>query len=176
MRVRFEINGLALEREAAPGETLLAMLRRAGFWSVKHGCESGDCGACLVLVNGTPRLGCLMPAARAEGQGLRTVESLGNTDALDPLQRAFLDCGAVQCGYCTPAMLLAATALLERDPQPSETAAREALAGVLCRCTGYLKPVEAILAAALAIRGPAAAAAPAAGTAPSGTTPPSGGD
>jgi putative selenate reductase molybdopterin-binding subunit len=148
MLVRFDIDGKPYETEARPGESLLPVLRRLGFWSVKHGCETGDCGACLVLLDGEPRLACLTPAARASGHAIATAEGLGDPEELHPLQRAFLDRGAVQCGYCTPAMLLAAAALLKRDPEPSEEAVREALAGVLCRCTGYVKPVEAILVAA----------------------------
>ena len=144
MQLELEVNGRAHALEIEPGETLLPVLRRAGFWSVKHGCESGDCGACLVLVDGSPRLSCLLPAVRAAGHALTTVEGLGEFDALHPLQRAFLEHGAVQCGYCTPAMLLAAEALLRRDPQADEQAVRETLAGVLCRCTGYVKPIEAI--------------------------------
>jgi putative selenate reductase molybdopterin-binding subunit len=148
MDLTFTVNAAPVALTAEPSETLLAVLRRAGYWSVKHGCESGDCGACLVLQDGSPRLACLVPAARAGGCAFTTVEALGHTDALHPLQQAFLAGGAVQCGYCTPAMLLAAAALLARDPHPSEAAVREALAGVLCRCTGYLKPVQAIAAAA----------------------------
>jgi putative selenate reductase molybdopterin-binding subunit len=145
--LQLEINGEARSIEARPGEMLLPVLRREGLWSVKHGCETGDCGACLVLLGGETRLACILPAAKVAGGAITTVEALGNTEALHPLQRAFLEGGAVQCGYCTPAMLLAAHALLQRDPRPDEVAVRGALAGVLCRCTGYLKPVEAILAA-----------------------------
>jgi putative selenate reductase molybdopterin-binding subunit len=148
VRLEVEINGSRQEIEAAPGEMLLPVVRRAGLWSVKHGCESGDCGACLVLLDGEPRLACLLPAAKIDGRRLTTLEAFGHPDALHPLQSAFLERGAVQCGYCTPAMLLAAEALLRRDPHPGEAAVRQALAGVLCRCTGYLKPVEAIQAAA----------------------------
>jgi putative selenate reductase molybdopterin-binding subunit len=148
MTLRLEINGEAHALEARPGDMLLPVLRRQGFWSVKHGCETGDCGACLVLLDGEMRLTCILPAAKAAGHAVTTVEALGHTDALHPLQRAFLERGAVQCGYCTPAMLLAAHALLQRDARPSEESVRDALSGVLCRCTGYLKPVEAILAAA----------------------------
>jgi putative selenate reductase molybdopterin-binding subunit len=148
VRIRLQVNGAAFETDVRPGSTLLPVLRGAGWWSVKHGCESGDCGACLVLLDGTPRLACLVPAVRAAGHALATVECLGDTDALHPLQRTFLERGAVQCGYCTPAMLLAARSLLERDPHAGEAAIRDALAGVLCRCTGYVKPVDAIRAAA----------------------------
>jgi putative selenate reductase molybdopterin-binding subunit len=148
MQIDIQVNGTQHSLEVAPGEMLLPALRRLGYWSVKHGCETGDCGACLVLVDGEPRLSCLFPALRAGGHRLTTVEGLGDTDSLHPLQRQFLAHGAVQCGYCTPAMLLAASALLQRKPDPTADEVREALAGVLCRCTGYVKPVAAIQAAA----------------------------
>jgi putative selenate reductase molybdopterin-binding subunit len=148
MHIEFVVNGTQHAVEAAAGETLLPVLRRLGYWSVKHGCETGDCGACLVLVEGEPLLACLLPAARAGSKRITTVEGLGDIESLHPLQREFLAHGAVQCGYCTPAMLLAAAALLQRNPRPSEADVREALAGILCRCTGYVKPVEAVQAAA----------------------------
>jgi len=145
MQLQLEINGRAFTWTADPADDLLRVLRRRGFWSPKYGCDSGDCGTCLVLVDGEPKLACLVPAARADGRRVTTVEALGQVDQLHPLQRAFLECGAVQCGYCTPAMLLAADALLGRVPAPSPTQVREALASVLCRCTGYVKPVQAVL-------------------------------
>lgn len=148
MQLDVEINRRPTRLEAQPSDDLLRVLRRHGFWSVKYGCDTGECGACLVLVDGTPQLACLVRAARLEGCRVTTVEALGHRDALHPLQRAFLDGGAVQCGYCTPAMLLAAHALLERKPSPRADEVRDALASVLCRCTGYLKPVEAVLAVA----------------------------
>jgi putative selenate reductase molybdopterin-binding subunit len=115
---------------------------------VKHGCETGECGACTVLVDGLPVASCLTLALRAEGHQVETVESIGTPDALHPLQAAFVETGAIQCGFCTPAMELSARALLDAIPEPTEAEVRDALAGCLCRCTGYLKPVQAVLRAA----------------------------
>jgi putative selenate reductase molybdopterin-binding subunit len=142
----------------APGESLLTVLRREGYMSVKHGCETGECGACAVILNGKLVNTCTHLAAQAEGATVTTVEGLspdgpGQRDAVDPIQRAFVETGAIQCGYCTPAQILAAKALLDREPNPTEGQVREALAGVLCRCTGYVKPVEAVLRGAAYLRG-----------------------
>jgi carbon-monoxide dehydrogenase small subunit len=120
-------------------------------WSIAP-CEKGECGACTVLVDGKPINSCLMFAAQADGREVLTIEGLAHGDTLDPLQEAFLDHGAVQCGYCTPGMILNAKALLAKSPNPSEAEVREMLTGNYCRCTGYVKPVEAVLAAAKAIR------------------------
>lgn len=144
--VTLRVNGRKVETEIRPGDRLLRVLRGLGFFSVKYGCDSGDCGSCTILVDGEPILACLYPAVRAARAEITTVEALGHTDALHPLQRSFLERGAVQCGYCTPAMLLVAQALLGRQGTVDSEAARTALAGVLCRCTGYVKPVEAIVA------------------------------
>jgi len=160
MHIDLVVNGLEQRLEVDPGEVLLPALRRLGYWSVKHGCETGDCGACLVLVDGEPRLACLLPAPRASGRRITTVEGLGDTDSLHPLQREFLAHGAVQCGFCTPAMLLAAAALLQRNPHPTAAQVRDALAGILCRCTGYMKPLEAIEAVARGGPGEAGGGAP----------------
>ncbi|HJS28234.1 MAG TPA: molybdopterin cofactor-binding domain-containing protein, partial [Anaerolineales bacterium] len=132
-----------------------------GYFGVKHGCETGECGACTVLVEGAPQNSCVLLALQAEGKVVETVESLGDHPSqgwktargLHPVQKAFIETGAVQCGYCTPAMVLVAKALLERNPNPTEAQVREALSGVLCRCTGYLKPVQAILRAGAVMRG-----------------------
>ncbi|MFM8321798.1 MAG: molybdopterin-dependent oxidoreductase [Chloroflexota bacterium] len=157
------INETAYEVQAAAGEMLLPVLRRLGFLSVKHGCESGECGACAVLLDGRPVNTCVMLAAQAEGHALRTIEALGehpqqgwkSTAGLHPLQQAFVESGAIQCGYCTPAQILAAKALLDRTPDPTEDEVRDALSGVLCRCSGYVKPVQAVLRAAAVMRGEA---------------------
>ena len=151
--IHLRVNGEPRRWTVAPGDLLLDVLRREGYWGVKRGCETGECGACAVLLDGEPVNSCLMFAAQAEGRGLTTIEGIAERDRLDPIQEAFLEHGGVQCGYCTPAMVLCAKELLERSPKPTEAEVREALSGVLCRCTGYKKPVEAILAAASTGRG-----------------------
>jgi len=148
MEVRLNVNGEPKRWTIAPGDLLLDVLRREGYFGVKRGCEAGECGACTVLIGGNPINSCLMFAAQAEGANVLTIEGLAHGSNLHPLQEAFLDHGAVQCGFCTPAMILNAKALLDRKPHPSEEEVREALAGTYCRCTGYQKPVEAVLAAA----------------------------
>ena len=167
MQLNLTLNDKPQTWEIAVNETLLDALRRHGVFSVKHGCETGECGACTVLLDGVPVTSCTMLAAQADGHAVTTVEALGehpeqgwkHTAGLHPLQQAFIETGAIQCGYCTPAQLLAAEALLTEDPDPTEDEVREALSGVLCRCTGYVKPVEAVLrAAAVARRGAPAAA------------------
>ncbi|MHB8554532.1 MAG: molybdopterin-dependent oxidoreductase [Candidatus Dormibacteria bacterium] len=153
MKVSCEVNGSAMDLEVAPNTSLLKALRSCGLASVKHGCETGECGVCTVLVDGVPRVTCVMLAAQAEGRRVTTVESLGRSTALTAVQQALADNGSVQCGFCIPGMVLVATALLARQPDPSEAEVRDALSGNLCRCTGYLKPVEAILRAAAVLRG-----------------------
>ncbi|MBX7212540.1 MAG: molybdopterin-dependent oxidoreductase [Thermoflexales bacterium] len=159
MIIHLHLNGHLRELSVAPGESLLEALRRAGYYSVKHGCETGDCGACGVLLKGPndarPVMtnSCVMLAAQADGASITTLESLGNRDGLSPLQEAFIDNGAIQCGFCSPAQILAAKALLDREPNPTEAEIRDAISGVLCRCTGYAKPVQAILNAARELRG-----------------------
>src|SRR5688500_15403050 len=153
MNIQLTLNGHSKSLEAAPGESLMSALRRSGCWSVKHGCETGECGACAVLIDGALTPTCITLAGQAEGRQLVTVESLGPGQSVHPLQQAFIDTGAIQCGYCTPAMLLAATALLDATAHPTEAEVRDARSGVLCRCTGYKKPVEAVLRAAAVLRG-----------------------
>ena len=161
MRLNLQINGTQHEIETPPGESLLAALRRLGYFDVKHGCESGDCGVCAVLLDGRLVNTCVHLAAQAEGHPIQTVASLGqhpergwkHTSGLHPIQAAFVESGAIQCGYCTPAQVLAATQLLDANPNPTEQDVRDALSGVLCRCTGYLKPVQAVLRAAALLRG-----------------------
>jgi putative selenate reductase molybdopterin-binding subunit len=161
MRLQLLINNLLQDIEVQPGESLLKVLRRLGYFGVKHGCETGECGACAVLLDGKPVNTCVYLAAQAEGHEIRTIESVGQhpelgwkaSRGLHPLQQAFVETGAIQCGFCTPAMILAAQELLSRVPDPSEEQVREALSGVLCRCTGYIKPVQAVLRAAAILRG-----------------------
>lgn len=148
MQLLLKVNGEPRHWSIAPGDLLLDVLRREGYFGVKRGCETGECGACTVLVNGKPINSCLMFAAQTEGCEVLTIEGVAQGAKLDPLQEAFLEYGAVQCGYCTPGMILSAKALLAEHPEPTEAEVREALAGNFCRCTGYLKPVEAVLAAA----------------------------
>lgn len=148
MALSVTVNGAPLCWTIAPGDLLLDVLRREGYFGVKRGCEKGECGACTVLLNGKPVNSCLVFAAQVEGSEILTIEGLAKGDELDPLQEAFLDHGAVQCGFCAPGMILAAKALLDRQPDPTEQQVREALAGNYCRCTGYRKPVEAVLAVA----------------------------
>jgi aerobic-type carbon monoxide dehydrogenase small subunit (CoxS/CutS family) len=143
------VNGEDHEVLAPVHETLLEVLReRLGLTGTKHGCELGECGTCTVLVDGRPQLSCLLLPIQLAGAEITTVEGLGSTADLHPLQRAFAELGAAQCGYCTPGMLLAARALLDERPRPAREEIREALAGNLCRCTGYAKIIEAVELAA----------------------------
>jgi len=163
MNLTLLINGTTHETDVSPSETLLATLRELGFHGVKFGDEQGLSGADTVLLDGKPVNAGSMLTAQAEGHKVVTIEGLGEhpeqgwkkTGGLHPLQQAFIETGAIQCGYCTPAQVLAAKALLDENPNPSEAEVREAIAGVLCRCTGYAKPVQAVLRAAAMMRGEA---------------------
>jgi putative selenate reductase molybdopterin-binding subunit len=152
MRLHLGINGVQRELEIAPHDLLIDVLRDAGFHSVKRGCETGDCGACAILLDGVPKASCLLFAAQVEGRAVTTVEALGTPERPHPLMTAFADAGAVQCGFCTPAMLLSAKALLDENPAPTQGEIRDALDGHLCRCTGYVKQIEAVEKAALVLR------------------------
>lgn len=153
MELELRINGVVESLEVAVNETLLSMLRREGYCSVKQGCETGECGACTVLVDGVPRPSCVMLTGQAGGCTLTTVEWLSSTHKLHPLQEAFIEVGAVKCGFCTSGMLLSAYALLQKNSQPTEEEVRDALSGNLCRCTGYVKIVQAVMRAAAIMRG-----------------------
>lgn len=148
-RIRLQVNGEEYYLEVKPSRTLLDVIREdLGLTGTKRGCDTGDCGACTVLIDGKPVTSCLVLAVDAQGKEILTIEGLSSDPLeLHPLQAAFLKYGAVQCGYCTPGMILSAKALLERNPQPTEQEIKRAIAGNLCRCTGYVKIVEAIKAA-----------------------------
>ncbi len=150
MRISCTINGEPHQADDIwPGESLLYVLReRLGLPGSKNACEQGECGSCTVYLDGIPVCACLVAAGQAEGREIRTVEGLRDGELLAPIQRAFLEAGAVQCGFCTPGLLVAAHDLLERHPAPSDAEIREALAGNLCRCTGYEKIMDAVRLAA----------------------------
>jgi carbon-monoxide dehydrogenase small subunit len=151
--VTLHVNGATSTVEAHPMRRLLDILREdLKLSGTKEGCGEGECGACAVLIDGVLTNSCLVPAMQAQGARIETIEGLANDDALDPLQSAFLLCGGAQCGICTPGMILAARALLSRDAEPTEEAIREALAGNLCRCTGYTRIVESVQDAARRLR------------------------
>jgi carbon-monoxide dehydrogenase small subunit len=142
------INGTEEQLQVPSNMTLLHALRdKLGFTGTKNGCEAGECGACTVLVDGEPMNSCLVLAVELNGREITTVEGLAENGKLTTLQQAFADLNAVQCGYCTPGMLMSATALLRRNPHPSETDIQEALLGNLCRCTGYQRIIDAVLKA-----------------------------
>ncbi|MGV9676669.1 (2Fe-2S)-binding protein [Nocardia sp. NPDC003482] len=150
MRVRVEVNGSTETVERVwEGESLLYLLReRLGLPGSKNACEQGECGSCTVYLDGTPVCSCLVAAGQAHGRAVRTVEGLAAGERLDPVQRAFVEAGAVQCGFCTPGLIVQAHDLIDRVPEPSDAEIREALAGNLCRCTGYEKILDAVRLAA----------------------------
>jgi aerobic-type carbon monoxide dehydrogenase small subunit (CoxS/CutS family) len=150
--LRITLNGEEVDVSFAPYKTLLEVLREdLGHTGTKHGCELGECGACAVLLDGKPVLSCLLLALECEKKSILTVEGLAEEGHLHPLQDAFADLGAAQCGYCTPAILVTAKALLDQNRDPTRDQIREALSGNLCRCTGYLQIFEAVEAAVLKI-------------------------
>ena len=146
-RLELTVNGRKLWSEAEARTTLLELLRANGVFGVKSGCGAGRCGACTVLLDGRPVSSCLTLAVRAHGRRVLTVEGLGTSDRPHLLQTAFAEAGAVQCGFCTPALVVGSQALLDAVPNPTESEVRESLTG-LCRCTGYARPVKAVLGAA----------------------------
>lgn len=153
--VKFQVNGEQTAIDVEPTKTLLDVLREDLFLTgTKRGCDSGECGACTVLLNGQAVHSCLILAAELEGQDVLTIEGLSkNPKELHPLQKAFIEKGAVQCGFCTPGLMMSAKALLDRNPNPTEEEVRHSISGNLCRCTGYSKIVDAILTACEEIRG-----------------------
>src|SRR5436305_9508704 len=151
-QIRFTLNGEEVDVLFAPYKTLLEVLRADLLHTgTKHGCELGECGACAVLLDGKPVLSCLVLALECAGRRVLTIEGLSADGRLHPLQDAFADLGAAQCGYCTPGILVTAKALLDRNPHPDRDQIREALSGNLCRCTGYLQIFEAVEAAMIKI-------------------------
>jgi carbon-monoxide dehydrogenase small subunit len=150
MRVTFTVNGAEQAADDVwPGESLLYVLReRLGLPGAKNACEQGECGSCTVYLDGEPVCACLVAAGQAAGRDVVTVEGLASSGDLHPVQEAFVECGAVQCGFCTPGLVVAAHDLLTRTPRPSDLEIREALAGNLCRCTGYEKILDAVRLAA----------------------------
>jgi carbon-monoxide dehydrogenase small subunit len=154
MLVRARINGEWRESDVWPGSSLLYMLREhLGLPGSKNACEQGECGSCSVWMDGEVVCSCLVLAAQAEDREIRTVESLSDGEELHPVQDAFVEAGAVQCGFCTPGLVVAVVDLLERDPQPTEATVREALSGNLCRCTGYQKILDAVRLASDRLQG-----------------------
>jgi carbon-monoxide dehydrogenase small subunit len=154
------VNGRAHEVAVAPNRTLLELLRDdLGLTGTKEGCGEGDCGACAVILDGTPVNSCLVLALEAAGRDVTTIEGVASGPGLDPLQQEFVDAGAVQCGFCTPGMIISAKSLLARRPDPTAAEVRRAISGNLCRCTGYQKIVEAIVSHAARARASAAPSA-----------------
>lgn len=145
MKVKIRINDQIHMVECEPGETLLELLRKLGFKSVKKGCETGDCGACTVLLNGRPVPSCIVLAATADGKDVVTVEGLAKDGPLHKVQEAFMRHGAPQCGFCTPGMVMTAVWLLGQNPKPDRCEIRHAMSGNICRCSGYVKFVDAIV-------------------------------
>jgi carbon-monoxide dehydrogenase small subunit len=152
--IQFTLNGETAEVAFAPHKTLLEVLREdLALTGTKHGCELGECGVCTVLIDGQPTLSCLFLGLAAEDREITTIEGMSENGQLHPLQQTFADLGAAQCGYCTPGFLLVAKELLEKNPMPERREIQEALAGNLCRCTGYIKIYEAVEIAAALMRG-----------------------
>jgi aerobic carbon-monoxide dehydrogenase small subunit len=149
MRIELSVNGEPMEADVWEGESLLFALReRLGLPGSKNACEQGECGSCSVLLDGTLVCACLVLAAQADGHAVVTVEGLAAGDELHPVQEAFVETGAVQCGFCTPGLVMATADLLAHNPRPSDDEVREALSGNLCRCTGYVKIFDAVRLAA----------------------------
>ncbi|MBP8612875.1 MAG: (2Fe-2S)-binding protein [Candidatus Atribacteria bacterium] len=144
MKVQYTINKKHYEFDIHPGKVLLDVLREHGFTEVKGNCYMGTCGACTVLINGVPKASCAVLAAEANGTEITTIKGIGDIFHLHPLQKAFIETGAVQCGYCTPGTILSAYALLQKNPNPTEDDIKKAIDGNLCRCTGYVQQIEAV--------------------------------
>ncbi len=152
--IQITVNGKRYEKAVSPNQTLVDFLRyELGLTGTKKGCELGDCGSCTVLLNGKPVNSCLVLAVQAHGKEVETIEGLATGEGLHPLQEAFVEKGAIQCGFCTPGMIMSAKYLLEQNPHPDQLQIRKAISGNLCRCTGYQKIIEAIAAASEKVKG-----------------------
>jgi aerobic carbon-monoxide dehydrogenase small subunit len=152
--IKLNVNGHAFELTVLPSRTLLEVLREdLGLTGTKEGCGQGECGACTVILDGKTVNSCLVLAVQADGKDITTIEGLARGDKLHPVQQAFVDKGGLQCGFCSPGMILSAKVLLDENPDPDEAAIRKALAGNTCRCTGYTKIFESVKAAAALMRG-----------------------
>lgn len=154
-KISFNLNGIGIEVSVDGYMRLIDIIRETlGHTGTKEGCGQGECGACTVIIDGQAVNSCLYPALEVEGRSVTTIEGLRNPDnKLSPLQQAFVDCGAIQCGFCTPGMIMSAKALLDSNPDPSEDEIREALSGNLCRCTGYIQILKAVKQAASQMKG-----------------------
>lgn len=152
MKLEMTLNGRAVAPEIHAGELLVDVLRRSGCWSVKRGCQDGNCGTCVVQLDGENVCSCLVLAGQAQGREVTTVEGVGSLDAPHPIQAAFVHAAATQCGFCTPGIIMSAKTLLDRNPDPTDEQIREALDGNLCRCTGYVKIFDAVREAAAELR------------------------
>ena len=153
MKVSFVLNGKEIQIETPSDRRVVDILREDHHLTgTKEGCGTGECGACTILVDGESRLSCLMVAAQLEGRKVTTIEGLAEGEGLDPVQQAFVELGAVQCGFCTPGMILTAVDLLQKNPNPTRLEIREGISGNLCRCTGYQKIVDAVEAASLRMK------------------------
>jgi carbon-monoxide dehydrogenase small subunit len=154
MQIRLTVNGISYELDVKPWETLVDVLRNdLGLTGTKEGCGLGECGACTVIMEGKVVNSCLVLAAEADGKKITTIEGLADGDKLHPIQEAFVEQGGLQCGFCTPGMILSTKALLDENTNPSEEEIRRGIAGNLCRCTGYTKIIESIKAAAENLQG-----------------------
>ncbi len=151
--IEFTINGRPKKKYVKPKELLLNVIRDLGLTGTRYSCGIGECGACTVLVDGEPVLSCLTLAVAVDKKNITTIEGIGTDENPHPLQKAFIETGAIQCGFCTPGMILSAKALLDKNRNPTEDEIKEAISGDLCRCTGYVKIIEAIKLAAKHMRG-----------------------
>ena len=148
VRIKLNVNGSSVERIVSRKKLLVDFIRdELHLTGTKKGCDTGDCGSCVVLIDGQPRTSCNLPAYKADGANIVTIEGVARDQRLSPIQEAFIEAGAIQCGYCTPGMVMEAKAFLENNPQPTEDEIKEAISGHICRCTGYIKIIEAIFLA-----------------------------